>query len=393
MALVCCPAGRDGRLTAGPVALVVAWLLLVPQPASAEQERPWLVPPVDAPIQRGFDLPKGQYGPGNRGLEYAVVEGTSVRAAGDGTVAFAGPVAGILAVTLDHGGGLVTTHTGMRQVYVARGDEVDQGHWLGETTDRFHFGVKLEDVYVDPQDYLGPIDTGDAIHLIPVRDKGSWTQTVERLFGREFEGLETIGCMPRALARSPARRAPNDNVAVMVGGINKGWARGTSEDIAGVAADLGYQATKSYVFSYSDDPDGYERSDTFGDLRHAARRLDALLQRIAKEVPGARVDILAHSQGGLVARYYLEATADRSWDPRRPQVDHLVTFSAPHQGAPLATTSGELEKSWSGKLALDGLHRAHRGRDPSPIPDALRMTSPALLIADTAAAVAGGDGE
>jgi Peptidase family M23/Palmitoyl protein thioesterase len=371
-----------------PVAIVVAGLLpLAPLPAGA-QERPWFVPPVDAPIERGFDLPKGQYGPGNRGLEYAVVEGTSVRAAGAGTVAFAGPVAGRLAVSIDHAGDLVSTYTGMRQIYVARGDEVDQSHWLGETTDTFHFGVKLEDVYVDPQDYLGPIDTGEAIHLIPVREKGPWTQTVERLFGREFDGLDTLGCTPRTQAQTPHRRAPNPNVAVMVGGINKGRTPGGTEDIAGTAAALGYGPEKSFVFSYSDDPDGYERTDTFGDLREAALRLDSLLQRIAREHPGSRVDILAHSQGGLVARYYLE-TAAREWDSLRPTVDHLVTFSAPHQGAPIADTGKELEGLWSGKLALDGIHRAHQGEDPSPIPDSSRWGHPTLAILDAAWFVGG----
>ncbi|MGH2827024.1 MAG: M23 family metallopeptidase, partial [Actinomycetota bacterium] len=45
-------------------------------PSSAAAVPKWLVPPVDAPIKRGFELPKGEFGPGNRGVDYAVVEGS-----------------------------------------------------------------------------------------------------------------------------------------------------------------------------------------------------------------------------------------------------------------------------------------------------------------------------
>lgn len=369
-----------GSHAAGAAMLAVS-LVLMSLPAIAGPPQPWLIPPVDAAIARGFDLPKGQYGPGNRGLDYAVVAGAPVRAAGSGTVVFAGPVAGTVALTLDHGGGLETTYTGMRELYVARGDAIDQGHWLGETADRFHFGVKLDDIYVDPREYLGPIDTGDAIHLIPVRDTGTVVQLVEMAVGHELEGLDTIGCTPRALLRSPQhQRAPNDNVVVSIGGIDKAWDRDAPEGFADVAARLGYPEERSYVLSYSGDPDAYDRSDTFGDLRSAARRLDLLLRRIATEYPGAGVDIVAHSQGGLVARYYLE-TAARQFGVRTPRVDHVITFSAPHQGAPLASATEEVANSWSGKLALDGLKRAHDGKDPWPLLDILKPAHPALPVA------------
>ena len=46
--------------------------------------------PVDAPVVDGFRPPTTPYGPGNRGLEYATVAGTEVRAAAGGRVTFAG---------------------------------------------------------------------------------------------------------------------------------------------------------------------------------------------------------------------------------------------------------------------------------------------------------------
>ena len=360
---------------------VVASLLLSSSPAAARQE-PWLVPPVDAAIARGFDLPRGQHGPGNRGLDYAVVAGLPVRAAGSSTVIFAGRVAGTIAVTLDHGDGLETTYTGLRELYVAPGDVLDQGHWLGETDEHFHFGVKLHGIYVDPRDWLGPIDTGDAIHLIPVEDNDGVGRLVEMAIGRDLEGLDTMGCTPRELLRSPQHEEPpNDNVAISIGGMGDAWSREAPGKIDRLAAGLGYAARKSYVLSYSDDPDAYDRSDTFGDLRSAARRLDRLLRRVGAAFPGADVDILAHSQGGLVARYYL-ATAGARFSALRPRVEHLVTFASPHQGAPLASAAEEIADTWSGRLALDGLRRAHEGRDPWPVPEALKFVHPALPVVD-----------
>jgi hypothetical protein len=362
-------------------ATLAASLLSLQSPATAAS-RPWLIPPVDAAIARGFDLPRGQFGPGNRGLDYAVVAGTPVRAAGAGRVSFAGRVGGTIAVTLDHGDGLETTYTGMRELYVARGDTIDGGHWIGETADRFHFGVKLHDVYVDPRGWLGPVETGDAIHLIPVKETESVGGLVEMAIGRELEGLDTIGCTQRELLRSPQHhQAPNDNIAVSIGGIGDAWSRAAPAGFAGLPSRLGYSGERSYVLSYSDDPDAYERSDTFDDLRAAARRLDLLLQRLAATHPGRDVDILAHSQGGLVARYYL-ATSGGRLDPRRPRVEHVVTFSSPHQGAPLASAAEDVAGSWSGKLALDGLGRAHDGGDPWPIPDSLKFAHPSLPVVD-----------
>ena len=377
------PSRRPRCAPAAATLVLVVLLVCMSLPAVANAQQPPLIPPVDAAIARGFDLPKGQFGPGNRGLDYAVVAGAPVRAAGSGTVTFAGPVAGTVAITLDHGGGLETTYTGMRELYIARGETIDQGHWLGETDDRFHFGVKLDDTYVDPQDFLGPIDTGDAIHLIPVtEEENSVAGLVEFAVGHELEGLDTIGCTPRERLRSLEHEgAPNDNVAISIGGINEDWERGDPGSVGDLAPRLGYERARSYVLSYSGDPDAYERTDTFGDLRSAARRLDFLLRRIAVEFPGSEVDILGHSQGGLVARYYLEK-AGRRMTSRRPRVEHLVTFSAPHQGAPLAGASEEVAGSWSGKVVLDGLNRAHEGRDPWPIPESLKHFSPIVPITD-----------
>jgi murein DD-endopeptidase MepM/ murein hydrolase activator NlpD len=50
-----------------------------------------------------FDAPDSAYGPGHRGVDLATLVGAPVRAVAPGVVAFAGPVAGVGVVTIDHG--------------------------------------------------------------------------------------------------------------------------------------------------------------------------------------------------------------------------------------------------------------------------------------------------
>ncbi|MGH2737074.1 MAG: murein hydrolase activator EnvC family protein, partial [Actinomycetota bacterium] len=234
------------------IASVTAALLVAPTSLAAPGR--WLIPPVDAPIRRGFDLPEGVYGPGNRGIDYSASPGQGVRAAEDGVVAFAGPVAGPLAVTIDHGEGMETTYTGLREVHVEAGRLVAQGAWIGEAGDRgLHFGVLVGDVYVDPVDYLGPVDQTDAIHLVPVRSRAE----------EGAHGEDGRRCTPRAeLQKLRHTRAPSNNVAVVVAGINDSWSRDRRPRAFEVPAALGYERVA--YFSYSGRPDGYSKADTRG---------------------------------------------------------------------------------------------------------------------------------
>ena len=178
-----------------------AWLLFVPTvtmalvatmpPAAAaaatHHERPVFRPPVDAPVADPFRPPEDPYGPGNRGIEYDTEPGDVVRAAASGTVVFAGAVAGNLHVTVDHGGGLVSSYSYLQRLSVRVGAALDQGAVIGVAGERLHFSVRLEGAYTDPAGFIGVRRV--RVRLVPLRSARS-------------------ACGPRTLLRWPlgARR-------------------------------------------------------------------------------------------------------------------------------------------------------------------------------------------
>lgn len=140
-----------------PAAAVALAALMPASPAGAatHHERPVFRPPVDAPVTDPFRSPENPYGPGNRGVEYDTEPGDVVRAAASGTVVFAGAVAGTLHVTLDHGGGLLSSYSYLQRISVRVGTSVARGAVIGIAGERLHFGVRLQGGYTDPDTFIG----------------------------------------------------------------------------------------------------------------------------------------------------------------------------------------------------------------------------------------------
>jgi murein DD-endopeptidase MepM/ murein hydrolase activator NlpD len=153
--------------------LAVVLASIAPGAARAAGSWTW---PVVGPVLRGFDPPDSPFGAGHRGIDIAAAIDTPVLAAAPGIVTFAGPVGGRLFVTIDHGGGLESTYSFLASIAVRRGATVAGGQVIatsgaghaGVEPAHLHLGVKLDDVYVDPLAYLGPVEVWRFIRLAPL---------------------------------------------------------------------------------------------------------------------------------------------------------------------------------------------------------------------------------
>ncbi|HUR18099.1 MAG TPA: peptidoglycan DD-metalloendopeptidase family protein [Acidimicrobiales bacterium] len=384
-----CPASAVSAVAAG---LVLATLAVLSAPAGAAAADPAPVvyrPPVDAPVADPFRPPQSPYGPGNRGIDYATAPGTPVRSAAAGVVAFAGPVAGTLHVVVLHADGIRTSYSFLRTVGVHRGQRLAQGEAVGAAGPGLHFGVRAGDAYLDPLVLLAP-PPGDRlrVHLVPEAGRQLQSEEGERrgLFGMLAEIPHAVGGAAVAWARGTsgvvvsmastiaagadealvwmATRAPmvfpplemalvatawldrqdtctpvevappppgGRRIAVLVAGL------GSSSENAAIyevrTGALGYASGDVFRFSYrggSTADTRYGPADTQVDIGLSGRRLRELIERIHAGDPGVPIDILAHSQGGIVTRSALGQRAP-------PGVENVVTLGSPHQGADLAT--------------------------------------------------------
>lgn len=122
----------------------------------------------DGSVTRRFRAPPHPYGRGHRGVDLAGSPAETVRAAGAGTVAFAGRVAGHGVVSLDHSDGLRTTYEPVTAsvtpgAAVARGAPLgvlEAGHAGCPVVACLHWGLRRassDGPATGPPDYLDPL--------------------------------------------------------------------------------------------------------------------------------------------------------------------------------------------------------------------------------------------
>jgi murein DD-endopeptidase MepM/ murein hydrolase activator NlpD len=144
-----------------------------PAPGPAYGSYAW---PVRGPVLRGFDPPDSPYGSGHRGIDIGAPMGTTVVAAQAGTVAFAGPVAGGLFVSIDHPDGVRTTYSWLSEVSVRQGATLERGEPIGRSgtghpgpgPPHLHFGARIGSVYLDPMLLLERGSLVGLVHLAPL---------------------------------------------------------------------------------------------------------------------------------------------------------------------------------------------------------------------------------
>jgi murein DD-endopeptidase MepM/ murein hydrolase activator NlpD len=151
-------------LLARALALSVIALAIVAAPAHGG-DGSWAWPLDDHHVLAAFDLPDTAYTAGHRGIDLPGNVGKPVRAVATGRVTFAGSVAGVGVVTVDHGSERSTYQP--VDPAVERGDAVEVGDVLGQLrgdgshcpTACLHLGrlesVSASKTYLDPLDRLG----------------------------------------------------------------------------------------------------------------------------------------------------------------------------------------------------------------------------------------------
>ena len=164
--------GSDTRASAPPVPRAAPSVGPAGAPPVAGGPPRYRSPLSGLRVVRLFDPPLTQYAPGHRGVDLAGAPGAAVRAAGAGTVAFAGSVGGRGVVVLAHPDGVRTEYEPVRGT-VAVGATVPIGATLGVLSGShrgcapnrcLHWGARRGGVYLNP---LALLQAPGAVRLLP----------------------------------------------------------------------------------------------------------------------------------------------------------------------------------------------------------------------------------
>ncbi len=160
----------DRRMRRALAALTVSlFVLAAAGPANGTELWRW---PVDPPrsVLRPFIAPETPYATGHRGIDIRAPAGT-VFAPADGVVHFAGTVVDRPVLSIDHGGGVLSSYEPVTSTLKA-GDSVSRGDPIGVVLPGhcvslcLHFGVRVDGQYFSPLAWLGGIPNSV---LLPTR--------------------------------------------------------------------------------------------------------------------------------------------------------------------------------------------------------------------------------
>jgi hypothetical protein len=203
-------------------------------------------------------------------------------------------------------------------------------------------------------------------------------------------------CTPSGVQVAPP---PGRHIAVLVAGLGSSSTAAAIDQLE--VGSLGFAPADVVRFSYQGGriPDAggaesgsrgglhralpahaYTAADTLGDLHAAGERLLAMLDTVARAAPGVPIDVIAHSQGGIVTRVALAELATRPvTDRTRQAVDRVVSLGAPYKGANLAGLANELESQPVGRAVITAVRAATgAGIDPSAV--AVRQLAPGSAL-------------
>ncbi|MFB4351708.1 M23 family metallopeptidase [Microbacterium sp. LS_15] len=121
--------------------------------------------PVEAPqeVVEPYRAPAHRYAAGHRGVDLRAQIGSEVRAPAVGVVAFRGVVVDRPVLTIEHGGGLVSSYEPLMS-HIAVGTVVSVGDLIGTVgvgghaaANSLHVGVRVRGEYVNPMLLFGSV--------------------------------------------------------------------------------------------------------------------------------------------------------------------------------------------------------------------------------------------
>lgn len=145
-----CPTPAAQAVANAPDASVVAG-------AGADVDERWRWPVTPPRVSEPYRAPAHAYGAGHRGIDLIAPVGIDVSAVADGVVAFAGVVVDRGVVTIDHGGGLVSTLEPI-EPRVGVGELVQGGEVVGVVSTGGH--TRIGELHLGARragDYLNPL--------------------------------------------------------------------------------------------------------------------------------------------------------------------------------------------------------------------------------------------
>lgn len=316
--------------------------------------------PNDGALLAPFDPGVGPYSASHKGIDVEASAGSEVRAVADGAVLWAGSVAGIAWVTVEHSPGLVSTVGAMDRLDVSTGGHVALGQVLGTTSADYHEGVprlhvsmRWQGEYFDPLLVLPPPRLPEP-SLLP--GSGWEPDDIPEIphYG-PWDGEHRFGIVPDSPAATHPgwMFAPNANHVIGVAGLESmtGETPLVLEYLGYDPEDITYLSYEGRIVPSPLDPAGphddqlpYDGEDTWAGVAEGARRLRDQLRAQWAANPGQAVDLVGHSMGGLVILYYL-ATYHDPTDPTLPPIDHVATFASPIQGVGAATELQDVANS------------------------------------------------
>jgi hypothetical protein len=179
-----------------------------------------------------------------------------------------------------------------------------------------------------------------------------------------WQRAEAVARRPCTAADAAVARPDERRVAVLVAGLGSHSGGSTVDQVR--TDELGYATPDVLRFSYAggrvpDPSDGvseipatdYGAAETQSDLRAAGQRLADLVEQVAVSSPGVPIDLIAHSQGGVVTRLALVELERRHGVAWLERMGMVATLGSPHGGADLATAVHAWSSTESGGQVLD----------------------------------------